>query len=224
MLSDAASPFSKQLEAGLRSRGLLKIDDLQIQRLREYMARYLDEIGEPDEDQDWARNRQRYLLGHWPTEFLQLSKRVESPIEQQLGAYLLCIHDGYNEVTFDFAPGELVDPEFGTYFRCQQVFEQYRLDFVFKVCFRGRWRFLNVECDGHPFHEKTKEQAERDRARDRFLMQQRFKVVRFTGSEIYRKPEECAEQIEMFLADLVDELFTEAESAAPRRRLPRLPT
>lgn len=43
-----------------------------------------------------------------------------------------------------------------------------------------------VECDGHEFHERTKEQAERDRSRDRRLQSEGIRVFRFTGSELHR--------------------------------------
>lgn len=43
-----------------------------------------------------------------------------------------------------------------------------------------------IECDGHEFHEKTKEQAQHDKKRDRFLQEQGYRVYRFTGSEIYK--------------------------------------
>ncbi len=42
-----------------------------------------------------------------------------------------------------------------------------------------------VECDGHDFHEKTKEQARRDKERDRNLQSLGFPVYRYTGSELY---------------------------------------
>ena len=42
-----------------------------------------------------------------------------------------------------------------------------------------------VECDGHDFHEKTKEQARRDKGRDRNLQSLGFPVYRYTGSELY---------------------------------------
>jgi hypothetical protein len=42
-----------------------------------------------------------------------------------------------------------------------------------------------VECDGHDFHEKTKEQARRDKERDRNLQSLGYPVYRYTGSEIY---------------------------------------
>lgn len=45
---------------------------------------------------------------------------------------------------------------------------------------------LIVECDGHDFHERTKQQAARDKGRDRFLQSLGYPVFRFTGSEIFR--------------------------------------
>jgi very-short-patch-repair endonuclease len=45
---------------------------------------------------------------------------------------------------------------------------------------------LIVECDGHEWHERTKQQAARDRKRDRMLQSQGYRVFRYTGSEIWR--------------------------------------
>jgi hypothetical protein len=57
------------------------------------------------------------------------------------------------------------------------------------------WRSLIVECDGHDFHERTKEQAANDRSRDRAAMLAGFEVFRFTGSELWRDPWGCGKQI-----------------------------
>lgn len=54
---------------------------------------------------------------------------------------------------------------------------------------------IAIECDGHNFHERTKEQAQRDKSRDRALQTAGYKVLRFTGSEIYRKPMDCAREV-----------------------------
>jgi very-short-patch-repair endonuclease len=51
---------------------------------------------------------------------------------------------------------------------------------------------LVVECDGHDFHDRTKQQASQDRERDRGLQLRDLSVVRFTGSDIYRDPFRCA--------------------------------
>jgi very-short-patch-repair endonuclease len=58
-----------------------------------------------------------------------------------------------------------------------------------------RWRRVVVECDGHDFHERTKEQAAKDKSRDRALILAGYQVIRFTGSEIWRDPVACATQV-----------------------------
>lgn len=57
------------------------------------------------------------------------------------------------------------------------------------------WKFLVVECDGHDFHERTKEQAARDRRRDREMSLAGYRVFRFTGSELWRDPIKCATDV-----------------------------
>jgi very-short-patch-repair endonuclease len=61
-------------------------------------------------------------------------------------------------------------------------------------------QWIIVECDGHEYHERTKEQARRDKKRDRFFTAKGFKVLRFTGSEIWADPDSCAEEIAENLA------------------------
>ncbi len=56
-------------------------------------------------------------------------------------------------------------------------------------------RHLVIECDGHEFHERTKEQAARDKQRDRFLFNAEHPVMRFTGSEITAGPLRCAKSV-----------------------------
>lgn len=72
----------------------------------------------------------------------------------------------------------------------QVVIGEFRVDFVL-LSPDGK-RLCVVECDGHDFHERTKEQAARDRSRDRELLMAGLPVLRYTGSEIYQRPFECA--------------------------------
>lgn len=70
------------------------------------------------------------------------------------------------------------------------------VDFLLGVSdFNGGKHYAVVECDGHDFHERTKEQAARDRSRDRRLQEAGFRVFRFTGSELYRDPLGCAVEV-----------------------------
>ena len=55
---------------------------------------------------------------------------------------------------------------------------------------------IAVELDGHDFHEKTKEQAQRDKEKDRWLQSQGWIVARFTGSEVWNDPDEVIHKIE----------------------------
>ena len=73
----------------------------------------------------------------------------------------------------------------------QYRFEGYRIDFAFILA----GKMLFIECDGHDFHERTKEQAARDRKKDRSIQQAGIRILRFTGSEIYRDVTSCATQI-----------------------------
>lgn len=47
---------------------------------------------------------------------------------------------------------------------------------------------IAIELDGHDFHERTKEQATRDKKRDRALVSAGWSVLRFTGSEVIKAP------------------------------------
>lgn len=72
-----------------------------------------------------------------------------------------------------------------------------RVDFLFFTYSHSlqKNRKLIVECDGHDFHEKTKEQSSRDKSKDRAATLNGFDTFRFTGSEIWKNPIGCAEQI-----------------------------
>jgi very-short-patch-repair endonuclease len=71
--------------------------------------------------------------------------------------------------------------------------DRYRADFVL-TAFGVKPRTVVVECDGHDYHERTKEQAQRDRSRDRAMQRLGLQVLRFTGSEIHRDPMRCAHE------------------------------
>lgn len=71
----------------------------------------------------------------------------------------------------------------------QVTMGNYRADFLFCINNKQGQRLrLVVEVDGHEFHERTKEQAARDKARDRWMTGQGYQVMRFTGSEVYANP------------------------------------
>lgn len=62
---------------------------------------------------------------------------------------------------------------------------------------------LVIECDGHDFHEKTKGQAKHDKERDRNLQLEGFRVMHFTGSEVFKDSDKCADQIMKMLEIMI---------------------
>jgi very-short-patch-repair endonuclease len=62
-----------------------------------------------------------------------------------------------------------------------------------------------VECDGHDFHERSKEQAKKDRRRDRWMQSEGWLVLRFTGSELWNDAHACGEEVAKNLERLTEE-------------------
>jgi REase_MTES_1575 len=91
---------------------------------------------------------------------------------------------------------------------------KYKLDLAFVGCndddvvremFGSKDIKIAIELDGHDFHERTKEQAQHDKERDRWLLEAGWFTVRYTGSEVYRDADAC-----------VDNLFDIIRSLTPR--------
>lgn len=55
--------------------------------------------------------------------------------------------------------------------------------------------YLGIECDGFPFHDRTKKQLQKDKKKDRNLKIYGLNIIRFTGSEITSTPDLCAEEV-----------------------------
>jgi very-short-patch-repair endonuclease len=73
----------------------------------------------------------------------------------------------------------------------------YRVDFL--VTNADQKVRLAIELDGHDFHERTKEQAAKDKSRDRAITANDYTVFRFTGSEIAKNPGACIGEIAQFV-------------------------
>lgn len=64
---------------------------------------------------------------------------------------------------------------------------------------------LVIECDGHEFHEKTKEQVAYDNEREYDIKTAGFDILRFSGSQIYNHPFRCAAQTYEYILKKVGE-------------------
>lgn len=119
-------------------------------------------------------------------------EQCESPIEVSfllaVMFYSLIEKDGYPAMSTN------TDDKNRWCIETQKQIGAYRVDFLMSV--KNIKTQIVVECDGHDFHERTKEQAERDRSRDRELTLSGYRVIRFTGREIWRDPWKCASEID----------------------------
>lgn len=132
--------------------------------------------------------------------------KISSPIEQIIFAELLfetrCI---FGPIIFEEKPqGPFILDSNATTFRLQEKFGPYTADFSITLRHKDghREEEIIIECDGHDYHERTKEQAAHDRKRDRWFTAEGIKVFRFTGSEIFNNSSGCVEEIVSFLEDI----------------------
>jgi hypothetical protein len=123
-------------------------------------------------------------------------EQCESPIEKMfcvaLNAELAHLEDMYgflNLVT-------VLNPQYELTLGNRAVRVDFRLAVLRNPATEEEREFnIVIECDGHDFHERTKQQAARDKSRDRQLITLGYHVLRFTGSEIWADPRRCAKEV-----------------------------
>lgn len=124
-----------------------------------------------------------------------IPEECKSPIEQ-LFYYAYSIVDFDNEgndyPSFFLMPQEEIQTQGGRYYA----------DFVFDSNYLKEDGNvpehplkLVIECDGHEFHEKTKEQVRRGNERDYNLKVAGYDILHFSGSQIHNEPIECAKKV-----------------------------
>jgi very-short-patch-repair endonuclease len=74
----------------------------------------------------------------------------------------------------------------------QHQITRYRVDFL--VTRNPSDRPLIIECDGAQWHS-SKEQQKRDYERERIISAKGYDIIRFSGSQIHRRPAEVAARI-----------------------------
>jgi very-short-patch-repair endonuclease len=105
-------------------------------------------------------------------------------------------------------------PQDGTWTLRRQIkIDRYTVDFLLEAevnndPFPSSRVSVVIECDGHDYHERTKEQAAHDRRRDRRLAAiHSLPTIRFTGSEIHRDPSACADEVIAIVREIGRELL-----------------
>lgn len=141
----------------------------------------------------------------------------DSPIERLFYAGLICAADQRHrsiEAIYRFRPQDEISElqelalsagelRKAAYCQPQMKVAGWRVDYVLFYPQSGEDPYnlkrLLIECDGHEFHERTKEQARRDRARDRLAQYEGLPILRFTGSEIWNDPLGCGDEVLAFM-------------------------
>lgn len=142
--------------------------------------------------------------------FAEFIARGGSPIEAifEFGMIFGCRY-AYSLVGFDcdreiwlhdVSGDDLLADDFLSPFHLKQSRQETLLDWPVDFAFAlkgvdGKVYRAVVECDGHDFHERTKEQAARDRSRDRRLQAEGYRIFRFTGAELWRDPMACVKEV-----------------------------
>src|SRR5215472_19012809 len=124
-------------------------------------------------------------------EVAELLERCESPIERLFAIAMWGeLKLSFPEIAWESMEAPYPECE-GTFF-AQAHIGPYRADFMISI---PQPLALIVECDRHGYHDRTKEQARRDRQRDRWFQTKGYIVLRFAGSEIVKDPQGCAKQV-----------------------------
>jgi very-short-patch-repair endonuclease len=132
-------------------------------------------------------------LDYW-TAYADRYHPCDSPIERLFLIAFLLVGQDSGGVIFG-EPPDGYDGDDWFFIKEQEAVKQYRADFVIGLVEFPNAQRLVVECDGHDYHERTKDQAARDRQRDRQMQSEGLKVFRFTGSELYRDAIKCAGEV-----------------------------
>jgi very-short-patch-repair endonuclease len=89
--------------------------------------------------------------------------------------------------------------------RLKEAVGEPRVDFLIsrhKDDPEGR-NLLAVELDGYDFHDRTREQATKDRRRERAIIRSGVPLLRFSGAEICREPRSCVLEVISFVEGLI---------------------
>lgn len=120
----------------------------------------------------------------------------KSPIEQLLLAALIWAKFGYEHRAVEIWDSLSPKPSTDVVIAPQYQIEKYVADFAIFIHGVGQEEIkIVVECDGHEFHEKNKEQAARDKRRNREIEISGWYLLKFTGSEIWQDHRRCAADV-----------------------------
>jgi very-short-patch-repair endonuclease len=133
----------------------------------------------------------------------------ESPLELELGLAIVRLLGPALRPRPELGDPKIIGslPHWGAGFLSQWPIGRWRIDFTLLGASGNYFppraggeppgseaNVVNIEVDGHEYHERTKEQARRDRSRDRKQLAWGWIPLRFTGWEVYHDADACAHE------------------------------
>lgn len=165
-----------------------------------------------DKVKDYLDERSKEIafeFTHWIIsdleEYENIDRAILSPVEQ---LFYIEYYNHYYRAFYREELRFLLEPQFNS----DKLTGKYTLDFcvdflgyLINADYGSRFSensiqqidfpLLGIEIDSHIWHEKTKEQVQYHKKRERFLISKGWKLLRFTGSEIYKDPAKCFEEV-----------------------------
>ena len=143
------------------------------------------------EVEKWLEKRGQGIKEEWTDNSEDMISLCESPLEK-----LFLIEWYYQNYNF-YSDGDLKD-----YLIVPQYkINNYRIDFF--ICldngvidpYRYKENCLIIEIDSYLWHGEEPEQFAKEKERERELQKEGYKLMRFSGREIYRDVEKCVNEV-----------------------------
>ncbi|KRQ17147.1 hypothetical protein [Bradyrhizobium manausense] len=187
-------------------------EDIIIEAIAEAIAARRDDINTVVANIQAARR----LLERLGDDLFLATEQADDPILARLAAYLaLEGTDGYNEIGYQCAWGAQGSPDWGTLWGVKQKIRDFTPAFVLKICMKGDFRWLGVECHA-PNRELPQDLHTRVRART--MVVSGVPVLAFSPTDVETDASACAEEIGYAASILAQELLAMHGIEPPPRR------
>lgn len=159
-----------------------------MKHLKESLNDFVEELESETTIEENIERELAVKLKAYLNDYLYVLAYCESPIERLFAVQMVpMFRQSYVSYIYQVADFEAQST------LVMESEKEYRVDFLVRLAdpILKQMNFV-IECDGHDFHEKTKEQVRKDKARERELQMNGYIVIRFSGSEIHNNALKCS--------------------------------
>ncbi|MBB4261618.1 MULTISPECIES: hypothetical protein [unclassified Bradyrhizobium] len=147
----------------------------------------------------------RELLERFGDDLFLATEKADDLLLAQLAAHLVLEGtDGYNQIRYQAAWGAQGSPDWGTLWGVKQTIRDFTPAFVLKVCMKGEFRWLGIEC--HAPRRALPEDLH-NRVRARTMVISGVPVLAFSPTDVETDVSACVEEIGYATSILAQELL-----------------